>query len=91
MHLLLLLLQVQLNCIRYDFVFMKCINYFSSHVLGASSGLQTPMPSSTLLLPLLLLLLLRSTQMQRRRDARKSAAKIKTHTLFAVIVLVVVS
>lgn len=91
MHLLLLLLlQVQLNCIRYDFVFMKCINYFSSHVLGASSGLQTPMPSSTLLLPLLLLLL-RSTQMQRRRDAHKNAAKIKTHTLFAVIVLVVVS
>lgn len=43
MHLLLLLLlQVQLNCIRYDFVFMKCINYFSSHVLGASSGLRTP-------------------------------------------------
>lgn len=43
MHLLLLLLlQVQLNCILYDFVFMKCINYFSSHVLGASSGLQTP-------------------------------------------------
>lgn len=42
MHLLLLLLQVQLNCIRYDFVFMKCINYFSSHVLEASSGLQTP-------------------------------------------------
>lgn len=70
-----LLLQVQLNCIRYDFVFMKCINYFSSHVLGASSGLQTPMPMSTLLLPLpLLLLLLRSTQMQRRRDARKNAA-----------------
>lgn len=29
--------------------------------------------------------------MQRRRDARKNAAKIKTHTLFAVIVLVVVS
>lgn len=28
--------------------------------------------------------------MQRRRDARKNAAKIKTHTLFAADVLVIV-